>query len=173
MSLRSAVLCGVLLAGCGTPTATPDAGPLNPTYIALARDFDGFEQWERFDLGPQPAGSVHSAGPRSVFLRARPPKGASAFPVGTLLVKVLHTDGGTPGEIFAMAKRGGGYNAEAAGWEWFQLEPEAQPRIMIWRGEQPPAKAGYAGGPAGACNECHVEGGNDHVLTPTLKLGGL
>lgn len=165
----------LLLAACGTPpSATPDAGVIRSTYIALAQDFDGYETWERFDLGHQLAGSVHNAGHRAVYLNQRPPKGSTSFPVGTLLVKVitLDTDAGVVDQVFAMAKRGGTFNPSADGWEWFQLDPEADPRIMIWRGDQPPSKAGYVGGPAGACNECHVHGGNDHVLSEPLKLGG-
>lgn len=171
--MRRVVVSLVVLAACGTPAPVPDAGPVNPTFIALARDFDGYESWERFDLGHQLAGSVHNAGSRSVFMKARPPKGATAWPVGALFVKVVYADTGDAGvvdQVFAMAKRGGAFNPEADGWEWFQLDPAADPRVMIWRGDQPPSKAGYLSGPAGACNECHLAAGNDHVLSNELRL---
>ncbi len=163
------------LAACGTPEPVVDAGVVTPTFIALARDFDGYETWERFDLGHQVANTVHNAGDRSVFLKARPPKGSTTWPIGTLFVKVVHADAdaGTTDQVFAMAKRGAPFNPSASGWEWFQLDAVADPRVMIWRGDQPPSKAGYLGGPAGACNECHVQGANDHVLTRAAFLDDL
>ena len=77
-----------------------------------------------------------------MYLNREPPRGGTSFPVGTILVKVVHpeSDAGTlPDQIFAMAKRGGDFNdGGAAGWEWFELNPASQSPIFIWRGAQPP-----------------------------------
>jgi len=65
------------------------------------------------------------------YIKRPPASGSSEFPVGTLIVKEA-TGGTIPHEIFAMAKRGGGFNRDAPGWEWFELQD--QPVVIVWRG---------------------------------------
>lgn len=169
----TAVLTLMLLLGCGASPAAPDAGA-SSTFIALSGDFDGFERWMRYDVGHQVGGSVHVAGARSIFLRSAPPHGATTFPVGTLLVKVVHpeSDAGLNDQVFAMSKRGGSFNdGGAVGWEWFELDLSVQPPSVVWRGALPPSRRGYGGGAGGACNECHAITQNDFVLAPELLLG--
>jgi len=170
--LRSALLLAVSATGCGPASPTPDAG--EAAFIALERDFTGYQSWQKFDLGDQPADTVHLAGVRTVYLNRAPPHGATAFPTGTLLVKELtpDVDGGTP-QVFAMAKRGGDYNAEGAvGWEWFELAPGVSPPVFLWRGVTPPAGMSYGSVPGGACNMCHTYASqNDWVLGQPLLLG--
>ena len=169
----SSILSSLLLVACGEPSGAPDAG--TAAFIALAGDFDGFESWTHYDLGHQvAAGSVHLAGARSVYLNQAPPSGASAFPVGTILVKIVRQEAaaGIADQVFAMAKRGGNFNdGGAAGWEWFELDPSASPPVLVWRGALPPSRKGYGGGAGGACNECHAITQNDFVLAPELLLG--
>ena len=171
---RSLALCSLFLICCGTPSTTPDAGHTSAAFIALAGDFDGFETWTRYDLGLQEAGSVHFSGERSVFLNKAPPSGSTSFPVGTVLVKIVHPhpDAGLVDQVFAMAKRGGEFNdAGAVGWEWFELDPSEQPPVLVWRGALPPTTRGYGGGAGGACTECHgTTTTNDSVLAPQLLL---
>lgn len=137
----SALLVGAVLAsacdGGDDDGAIP--GALTEPYIAFERDFQGFRRWERFDLGRSPAmGDVHLEGHRVDYLNRRPPAGAEEFTFGTIIVKEIE---GTRHQIFAMAKRGGGYNASAArGWEWFELEVRPNGSVAIeWRGVEPPA----------------------------------
>ena len=173
MTRFTLTLCSVMLMAC-SGGATPVAGDGGiPTFIALAGDFDGFEAWQRYDLGHQEAGGVHVAGERSIFLSRAPPHGVEAFPVGTMVVKVVHgqADAGVGDQVFAMAKRGGTFNGDGHAWEWFELDLSATPPVLVWRGALPPERKGYGGGAGGACNGCHSASSNDLVLTPALLLG--
>jgi hypothetical protein len=157
------------LAGCGGD-ADADAGP---TFIAYARDFQGFEKWpsETFD-DPNPGGATHVAGVRTVYLNHAPPAGATAFPIGTIIVKQTPIDG----KIFGQVKRGGGYNAAGAkNWEWFELSESSSGVVSVqWHGTFPPPGDVYGGVATGGCNICHIVGAeNDYVIAPGLSLMGL
>src|SRR6266545_8369747 len=112
------------VAGCGGGGDPAESGP---TFLAFAPDFAHFHDWPSSragapDAGPdEPVppdagvfadGGVHDPEvPKTVFIKL--PAGAvveGEFPVGTLIVKEV--DGGelTTRKIFAMVKRGGGYN---------------------------------------------------------------
>ncbi|MFT3838173.1 MAG: cytochrome P460 family protein [Myxococcaceae bacterium] len=170
----------LVLLACGGTTPTPDSGQPPPQiFIAVERDFAVWTNWQSFDLGDQPADTVHLGGHRTIYLNKAPPHGATAFPVGTIMVKTVSpdADGGTTPDggtlqIFAMAKRGGEYNSDgAAGWEWFELNDTSQPANWAWRGTQPPAGQGYGGVAGGQCNTCHMNAaGNDCVESPKLAL---
>jgi hypothetical protein len=158
----------VLVAACGPGGAVegPDAGA--GSFIAFSQDFEGFTLWTSStiaDAGPDP---VHTAGPRTVYINALPPKGAAAFPKGTIIVKKM------PFNTFAMVKRGGGYNAAGAlDWEWFELVESNGSVAIKWRGLGPPAGEVY-GKTGQTCNQCHAGAtANDFVLTPALQLGSL
>ena len=159
----------LLLCGCG-------AGPISASSgaPAFARDFQGFESWESFALPGTNAdvldgGSVHTGGARTLYLKERPPKGSSEFPIGTVIVKA-----GTF-NTFAMHKRGGTYNTKGArGWEWVELEKTNDGQIVIvWQGLGPPAGERY-GDIDVTCNDCHsaaIE--NDSVLAAQIQLRNL
>jgi hypothetical protein len=171
---RALFLIAMIFSGCGMPAPpTPDAGAT--VFIALEKDFTGWSQWQKFDLGDQPADTVHLAGHRVVYLSKAPPHGSTEFPIGTMLVKTVtpDTDGGTL-QTFGMAKRGGDFNAQGAvNWEWFGLAPSDPPAIFEWRGAQPPESAGYGTVNGGACNTCHTgSAANDYVSAQQLSLGG-
>jgi hypothetical protein len=147
----------------------PDAGP--PQFLAFDRDFESFRTWESFHTeGPDGGGDVHTMGPHTEYLSARPPRGSTAFPQGTVIVKVMETS--SPPLIVAMAKRGGDYNDMGApGWEWFQLDEN--PVQILWRGLGPPGAGTYGGNPS-ACNVCHLGAQpNDCVASQALQLSGL
>ena len=138
--------------------------------MAFGPDFQGFVDWPSLALQfPSVSGSPHAAGPRTVFINHEPPPDATAFPVGTIIVKRTEADG----QLFARAKRGGDYNASGAvGWEWFELTTSASGAVAIkWRGFGPPLGEAYGGDPAAGCNACHkLAVDNDYVLTPGLTL---
>lgn len=167
----------VALTACGappTPTVTPsvpDAPPTPTSFIALLADFADYQQWPQVDLGNHPADGLHLAGHRQVFINRLPPRGATSFALGTVLIKTVidETDGGS--QVFAMAKRGGSFNQDgAAGWEWFQLDAPGRAPNIEWRGEMPPLSALY-GGQHVSCNTCHaLATGNDSVLTAQFAL---
>lgn len=153
----------------GAGGSDPCAGP---EFVALLSDLAPFQKWTSFYVPEAQAMFNEIGGPRTIYINQLPPKGANAFPVGTMIVKVI--DNGMPGgqQIFAMAKRGACFNAEGAiGWEWFGLDMTDGVLSIQWRGVDPPPSAGY--GPKGACNTCHaallVET-NDYVQDSNLQL---
>ena len=100
----AALLLGACSSGGGAHT-TPSV------FVARASDFEGFHAWPSFDLGPPVApGNDHLTGPRRVYYTELPRSGDSSFAVGTVLVKESG-DGDLPSRhVFAMVKRGGGFN---------------------------------------------------------------
>jgi len=149
-----------------------------PVFIAAASDFDGFRSWPNIaitiDIAP---GDSHLNGPRHVFYNRAPARGATAFPVGTILVK--QTDPGPLAgrAVFAMVKRGGDYDPTGdVDWEWFELANQADgSEVIVWRGPGPAGGGAYGNGPLGGCNACHGSAERtDYVLTPELEemIGG-
>ena len=172
------------LSGCGRRNSDGGAAPTQATvprpepFVAFERDFDGFRDWSRVDTGPaNPQGITHIAGRRRVYVKARPPAGSGArgatFPVGTVLIKEILEGAAEGHRIFAMVKRGGGYNAQGArGWEWFELAARPDDSLaIVWRGINAPQGEDYGGDPQGGCNDCHARAGrNDFVRSPGLRL---
>lgn len=186
--MRNLLLLGLLAtAGCGGgdttgDTQTPPVADDTP-FIALQRDFQSFSTWEHFRVTGDGSGTPHFGLNRDIYLNKRPPKGATQFPIGTVIVK--HTDGvGDPDNggprTFAMVKRGGDYNkAGAINWEWFELvqsnpdDPANSTWLISWRGLGAPAGGAY-GSTDGGCNGCHAQASpNDYVQAEPLQLSTL
>jgi len=172
---RAATLLGcalVLAAGCGPPDP-PGATDGPAPFIAFGASFAGYAGWPSATTdGPVNDASLHVSGVRTVYINQLPPPGATAFPIGTLIVKVTQADG----KIFARAKRGLGYNAAGAvDWEWLELVTAPPDGVrIVWRGVGPPAGEQYGGDPTGGCNGCHaLAAANDYVLSPWLQLAGV
>jgi hypothetical protein len=162
----------LLLVACGQSDEA--ATKSTDHFIPLQRDFTNYRQWRAFDLGVAPADSVHPEGRRIVYLNQALPSGSAAFPAGTILVKAVTPLDGSTASIFAMAKRGGTYNAQGAvGWEWFELQDGADgTTLIVWRGITPPSGEGYGNVVGGACNTCHgLHQDNDYVASSALLLG--
>ena len=161
----------VAFAGCSAASG-PEADGGRVPFIAFARDFAGFRAWPSHTTENAVAlGGSHIAGTRVVYINELPPAGATSFPIGTLIVKNMQSDG----RLFARAKRGEGYNLTGAvAWEWFELTEAANGDVAIkWHGFGPPSGESYAGDPQGGCNTCHVLGkANDYVLSNWLALDG-
>jgi hypothetical protein len=153
-------------------------------FIAFEREFQAFRSWERFELGASAAqGTTHVEGDRRVFLNARPEAPSERFPVGTIIVKELMSGADRGHRLFAMVKRGGGYNRRGAlGWEWLELFERGDGSVGVnWRGVDAPSDETYSGpvdGPAsdplGGCNGCHASATlNDYVKSRPLRLAEL
>jgi hypothetical protein len=136
-------------------------------FVAMQNDFSGFTGWPDYAIEPEDSG--HPEGARTVYISEEPPEGATAFPVGTMIVKVIEG-----ADIHAMAKRGGGFNAEGAlGWEWFELVMDGSEPVIRWRGAEPPDGETYgalpgveedSAAPLGNCDSCHsAVSANDFV----------
>ncbi len=177
---------GVLaLAACNGAEARPFAG--REPFIALERDFQDFESWAKVDLAQRPAVSeTHASGDAHEYVSQLPARGSKGFSVGTILVKTVKSNHreqdeaakkvGNGTDIFAMVKRGGGYNGRGApGWEWFELRRRDDDSLgIVWRGVNPPSGEGYGGDPMGGCNGCHqMAVGNDYVHALSLNLAKL
>ena len=150
--------------------------PAPAPFIALERDFQGFQDWVHVDLSDRPAGTqMHGTDDAKEYINQLPVPGSKEFPVGTILVKSTHSPTGKE-DLFAMVKRGDGYNARgASGWEWFELTRRPDESYgILWRGLNPPDGQGYGGVPTGGCNGCHQEAGkNDFVHASKLTLSKL
>jgi len=161
-------ITGLVAAGCGTGGTDSQM-----VYIAQQADFAAYVSWESFALGVA-MNSGHPVGDEVGYRNMKPMGGA--YPVGTILVKEIHT-GTTPQEwqLFGMMKRGGGYNGGGArDWEFatLALDVDSVP-IIITRGANPAdggdsSGHGYAASVDGVtCNRCHGIAGTeatDHVL---------
>jgi hypothetical protein len=157
----------------GTLPATPGPPPSGSTYLAFAQDFHGYHSWSSYDVtADADLVGIHDGSQVTEYINRPPPSGSGEFPLGTLVVKEA-TGGTIPHEIFAMAKRGGGFNSAATGWEWFELENLdcMDDRVKIlWRGVGPPLGEMYGGDPNAGCNACHADCGNDAVCAKALHL---
>ncbi|HEY0466535.1 MAG TPA: cytochrome P460 family protein [Polyangiaceae bacterium] len=181
----SALISALSLAAGGCQKNTQRALPAREPFIALERDFQGFESWTKVRLAARPAlGTAHASGDAHEYINQLPPAGSHSFPVGTILVKTMKSErraanagaGGAapaPGtDVFAMVKRGAGYNAKGTpGWEWFELRPRADATLgIVWRGINPPDGEGYGRDVSGGgCNACHQQAEkNDYVHALSL-----
>lgn len=164
----------LLLIGCLDNDPIP--GGAGDSFVAMQSDFADFQSWMATPVAEGDTG--HPDGDRVVYLNAEPETGASAFPVGTMIVKTIAWSGGT--DIHAMVKRGGGFNPDGAvGWEWFEivLSDQGSP-VILWRGDVPPEGEVYGQLPGqtadtstteGDCNACHGAAvNNDYVHTLAL-----
>jgi hypothetical protein len=163
-------------AGCGAPR--------EHTFIALDSDFASFPSWERVALGDAPLAG-HPPGPRFGYLNHRAPKGADAYPLGTIVVKTVEPMAAHESwEIFAMSKRGGNFNPGGArDWEFFRLKFVGGVPHIVSRGENAfdpdvDGGGGYLGNVPGAfatlCNGCHgttASAATDHILSAALRPG--
>lgn len=156
------------LIGCGSTPEPTD------TFVAFASHFQGFHSWTSMPAVPPASADpgLHGTVPWRAYINRTPAKGMTSFPQGTIIVKETLEPDPTARKVFAMVKRGGGYNAQGAtGWEFFELLnlPGDAPSIK-WRGVGPPSGEMYGGDPNG-CNGCHGGArGNDFVWTAGLSL---
>ncbi|HEX4514554.1 MAG TPA: hypothetical protein VH054_13480 [Polyangiaceae bacterium] len=166
-----------------TDDTSTDAGDEGDVFLAVASDFKCYDSWTKFDLGDgdggvDDSGCAHVANvPRIAYMNQLPPHGSTSFPVGTIIVKEIHTTPNPPDwPVFGMVKRGGGFGSGdgygCEGWEWYglNLTTDACDAHMQWSGLQPSPGEIYAS--CGACASCHSAAqSNDCVLAPQMSLG--
>lgn len=155
-------LCSTLFAiaasSCGAPAPVdPRQGP--GTFIAFDPDFAGYRSWQSYDLGVMtPPG--HPMGRQVLYVSRALPTGATRFEDRTIIIREIQADPDpTKWDLFAMARRGGGYNAMGAlDWEFFILSLDSQgaPHIVS-RGISPneTSSSPYHPGEGITCNTCH------------------
>jgi hypothetical protein len=169
-------------AGCLDHELAPDEhSNVGGVYIALQSDFRNYEDWMKFDsdVVAEHGGTV---GTITEYLNQLPEKGATEFPVGTMIVKTVQPKDGPVPATHAMVKRGGTFNQTGApGWEFFELQKNDKGTpIIVWRGPKPPAGEKYknllmpdSNMLEADCNGCHEISKNDAVLSDALKLDAL
>jgi hypothetical protein len=158
-------------------------------FSPLESDFADFTKWNhlqlknRFALAPDGGvDTVHGEGIRDIYVNlgspGQPPcpaAGATEFPQGTILVKVMPQTNLAALDIFAQVKQGCGVNqGGAVGWEWFDLagpQNGSATVSILWNGYTPPTSSQYGGNPT-ECNVCHSLMGadNDSVITSELDI---
>ncbi|MBD3162830.1 MAG: hypothetical protein GF346_10560 [Candidatus Eisenbacteria bacterium] len=157
-----AALAALVAVGGGCSDDDDPTGPIDEQeFVAQVDDFRTYKTWDRIDATTHPTnedllGPAH-AGNSPLFARTvyknndEDPAKQAEYPMGTILVKETYgfdAQGNpdfTDGNVVGMAKRGGDFNEEHGGWEWFLLSPQGDE--ILDRG------AGLMGG---ACNDCHT-----------------
>lgn len=170
-TLSGAVLF-VALGACSGSGESQSDGKRDP-FVAVPTDFAGYHSWQKFDVTEDAdLVGIHDGSIVMEYVNQLPPSGSKEFPVGTRVVKEA-TGGTIPHEIFAMCKRGGGFNTGAPGWEWFELSnlDNGKDEVkFVWRGFGPPNGETYGGDPNAGCNKCHTDCNNDAVCAKALAL---
>lgn len=184
--LGACAALGALSYGCTSNAPSP--GGSSGVDIVTADDpqaFACFRNWMSTpgvappgapDPSGETDGGIHS-GPLTTYINKPPPHGSTFFPIGTIIVK----EQSNPAialkdrQIFAMVKRGGGYNTPPGqtvplNWEFFELQNiDACNVNVLWSGI-PLAADPYAANPF-VCDECHEAAkSNDYVWTVGLTL---
>jgi hypothetical protein len=181
--------CLLLTTACSSGTAPTNVCPAAAAaagdvgdgglteFVAYASSFDCYQSWA--NTAPATAENdagdgLHGVGPLQVYWNASPAHGSTSFPVGTIIVKETQEADVTQRVVFAMVKRGGGFNAPpgANGWEWFSLQNNTDQSVnILWRGIVAPPGQTYANQAIGDCNGCHtLANGNDAVWDDALQL---
>ncbi len=175
-SVAQVAVLAALAVACGSAPSSNEPGGGNDddtVFLAFAKDFRGYHSWEAFDVTEDAdLIGIHDGSTVMEYINRLPPSGLSEFPIRTIIVKEA-TGGTIPHEIFAMVKRGGGFNRNLSGWEWFELENlnDAEDSVkIIWHGFGPPKGEMYGGDDQSGCNTCHNECGNDGVCAKPLAL---
>jgi hypothetical protein len=155
--------------GGGLCSGWPEPG------VAFTSNFTGFHAWSNAAaVGPDGStDGLHGVGPLRVYWNAAPPHGATEFPQCTIIVKETEETDVTQRIVFAMVKRGAGYNTSGAnGWEWWSLQNNADGTVSeLWNGTIAPGGETYANQPIGDCNGCHaMVSKNDSVWDTALQL---
>jgi hypothetical protein len=154
------------LTACSGTTSTPPS--TTPTeFVASAADFANYTTWTQNGAprhGVDPSGllkmGAHGGNDtnviRTIYMNPSNPQrdAGGHFPTGTILLKESGMKGQTPMMVTAMAKRGGSYNSDGNGWEFFMLSSGQ----IMGRGDT------LMGG---MCKSCHAGAGasKDDVFT--------
>ena len=186
-ALPAALLAAAACASSATPAASSSCsavggasgegdGAAPAEFVAYASSFDGFHGWSTAPATAEnyAGDGLHGVGPMEAYWNQSPSHGSASFPVCTIIVKETQESDVTQRIVFAMVKRGGGYNAPpgANGWEWFSLQNNADGSVIIlWRGLVAPPGQTYANQAIGDCNGCHtLAAANDSVWDSALSL---
>ena len=153
----------LFFAACSSSTDSDDK-----EFIATLSDFDGYTGWTKVvtETGPDPLlGNAHGAAEpltRNIFFldNAQPKNGE--YKVGTIIVKELRDGmGNLAGGVTMLVKRGGDFNPDGNGWEWFMTNTTLD--TVYTQGDNAMAAGGM-------CASCHAsanvnDNGTDWVFS--------
>ncbi|MBD3234255.1 MAG: hypothetical protein GF315_11085 [candidate division Zixibacteria bacterium] len=137
-------------------------------FEAALQDFTNYGSWEQIDYEIYPTnfntlgGAAHAANDstfvRQVYISPGAQISDGEYDQETIVVKeTFQWDNGekdfTNGNLLAMVKRGGDFNSDHNGWEWFNIAPDLS--VINDRG---------ADMMNGACNDCHAATETDETL---------
>jgi cytochrome c553 len=136
-------------------------------YVASDTDFADYTKWTLVDRVSGPSENLQGAHlandvntTRTIYIKGNADRTDNGkFPVGTTLVKhYTDKENNLLGGV-GMVKRGGGFNKEFGGWEWFVLDVKTGKIAVSAAGAQ-------SRGAITACNQCHAKtADNDYVFT--------
>ncbi len=139
----------------------------NAEFVASDSDFAAYTKWTLVDRVSGPSetlqGAHQSSNPditRTIYIKANADRTDNGkFPVGTILVKQYTDKAGNITGGAGMVKRGGEFNKDFGGWEWFNLDLK-NGKIAV------NASGAQTRGAIGACNACHAKTAtDDYVFT--------
>lgn len=143
----------LVLSACESEKVVDDPNPTPQVeYVATDADFENFRNWtviKQLDRALSDDGRAHTDAARKIWVKqanaSRSQNGQ--YPNGTILVKEVQGGYG----IVAMVKRGGPFNSNHQGWEWFKLDSAGK---ITSRNS------------SNVCNSCHAqEKDQDYVFT--------
>lgn len=130
-------------------------------FIATVDDFKDYKSWTKIDevTGDNPAnnGAHTTSGIRKTYKKqpsASPYVEAGEYPIGTILVKEITNTSGAITAMYAMVKRGGNFNQDGGGWEWFVPN-----NTLTNKGSQ---------GASTFCGGCHKKAGDTTQTDPSF-----
>jgi hypothetical protein len=120
------VLCFALsifaLACSKTETPAPKTSTPTTEFVAQDADFKDFKNWTvvaNLQKALSSDGRAHTDAARTIWINKNINRGTNGeYSLGTIFVKEVQGGYG----IVGMAKRGGSFNAQHNGWEWFRLD---------------------------------------------------
>jgi cytochrome c553 len=154
----------LLVVGVLTVACMPKNGA---EFIAGNDDFANFSKWTFVDKVNGTSENIKDAhlaenpnASRTVYVKNNADRTDNGkFPVGTALVKIYTDKSNKPLGATGMVKRGGGFNKEFGGWEWFVLDANTGKIALDEKGN--PTRGAIA-----MCNQCHAKTAeNDYVFT--------
>lgn len=143
-------VCSIFLYSCKEDNNDVSIVP-DDEFAATDASFANYDTWTvvaELDKASSPEGLAHTDKPRTIWINdpSADRSENNQYPQGTIIVKKI--EGGT---VYAMAKRGGSFNPEHQGWEWFTLQLDGKIKSK-------PALS--------SCNSCHALAVNlDYVFS--------
>ncbi len=151
---------------CDKNSTDSDDG--NQEFIATTNDFKNYSSWtlKATETGPDPflktAHGVTDGFTRKIYFNKTAKVSNGEYPVGSIILKELTDDqGNLQGAFTVMVKRGGKFNPEGNGWEWFMVSTDFS--TVLTQGDNATAGDGMCAGCHAAANQNN--NGLDWVFT--------